>query len=282
MAEGELLSRAFAVHHPEEAAGILELLPAAEAAAFLGEQPAEDAAPLVGAMLPTPAADLLDRLPLQGAARLINHLPPDCAAGVLRAMAPERREAVVNRLRPGRRAAIGLLLAYPGDTVGAWADPRTLAVREDASVGRARRAVADAGTQAGCDLYVVDGSRRLAGTVALGRLLRTDPGVPVARVMVAQSPALAAATGVAEAHAAPAWRSHNALPVVDARGRLLGAVTVDALERALGARDRSAEAGGQGLLNDLAATYLQALVDLLREFWAMLVPVGAGQRRERP
>lgn len=281
MAEGLGLSSIFAARHPAEAARVLEGVDAAEAAGFLGELPPADAASVLAGMLPAPAAAILARLGDTDGAAVLKHLVPDRGAAILRSLPPERREALLGGLRPGRRAALSMLLAYPGDTVGAWSDPRVLAVRRDATVGQARRAVADAGAPAACDLYVVDGERRLAGAVSVARLLGADTRVPVERVMQARPAALAAATGLSEARGAGSWSNHNALPVVDARGRLLGSVTAEALDRVLGTGQRSARSGGEGMVNLLAATYLQALADLLRELWGILAPAAPAQRRER-
>jgi Mg/Co/Ni transporter MgtE len=281
MAEGELLSRAFAEAHPEEAARVLEGLSAADMADFVGQQPAAVAAPVLAALLPLPAAGLLDSLPDEQAAGLLADLGPERAAAILRCLQAPRREALLGRLRPGRRAALALLLAYPGDTVGAWADPRALAVRRDSTVGWARRAVADSGAPANCDLYVVDGDRRLAGAVAVGKLLRSDPASALDRVMDRQPPALPAAAGVGEARGAPEWSGRGALPVVDARGRLLGAVSAETLERAVGAVGQRDLRPTSGALTVLIGTYLQAASGLLRGYWGLLAPAGRQHGEDR-
>lgn len=282
MAEGERLSRAFAEAHPEEAARVLEGLPATEVGAFLGQQPAAVAAPVLAAMLPLSAAGLLESLSQDQAGDLLADLGPERAAAILRCLSAQRREALLGRLRPGRRAALALLLAYPGDTVGAWADPRTLAVRRDSSVGWARRAVGDSGAPANCDLYVVDGDRRLAGTVAVAKLLRTDPATALHRVMDRNAPALPAATGIGEARGDRGWTGHGALPVVDARGRLLGAVSAETLDRALGAVGQRDIRPGSGALSVLIGTYLQAVGGLLRGLWGLLAPASGNYREEGP
>jgi magnesium transporter len=281
MAEGEVLGRAFAADHPGEAADVLEGVPAAAVAAFLAELPAADAAAVLAAMLPGPAAGVVAAMAPEAGAAALRNVPPERAAALLRCLDRDRREALVTALRPGRRAAVKLLLAYPADTVGAWADPRVLAVRRDASVGHARRAVADSGTPAACDLYVVAGDRHLVGTVPVGKLLRLDPEEPVARVMDAEVAALPASLGVMEARGAPDWTGHGSLPVVDARGRLLGAVSAATLERAAGVPGAPEATPGPAAAGELVTTYLQAVVGLLRGFWAMAMPSGQS-RRGRP
>ncbi|HKJ71252.1 MAG TPA: hypothetical protein VKA55_05830 [Gammaproteobacteria bacterium] len=282
MADGAALGRAFAAAHPEDAARVLEGLPPAEVAQYLGGLPRDEAARLLAAMLPLPAADVLAREEPGRAVEAVRGLPPDRAAAVLRCLPAERREALLSALRPGRRAAVGLLMAYPDDTVGAWADPRVLAVRRDAAAGWARRAVARAGAPAACELYVVEGDRRLAGLVPVGRLLRSAPGIPLERLMERDAPALSARAGLGEARADSGWVGHAALPVVDGHGRLVGALSAAALERALGAPERGDGPAGEGALGVLVGAYLQAAGDLLRAGWALLAPparAGRGDRR---
>jgi len=280
MAEGEGLSRAFAERHPEEAARLLEALPASEVAAYLAELPVSVAAPVAAAMLPVPAAAVLDEMRGETGGALLATLGPDRAAALLRCLAPERREAWLRRLRrlrPGRRAAVGLLLSYPVDTVGAWTEPRILSLRRDATVAWARRAVATVATAAESDLYVVDADRRLAGWLPVGRLLRSGAQARLDQVMDRQPAVLPAATGIGEARADHGWVGRTALPVVDGRGQLLGAVSESALDRAMGGGQGRELVAGDSTLGALTDAYLHAGAGLLRGVWGLLAPAGASR-----
>lgn len=279
MAEGEGLSRAFAERHPEEAARLLEALPAPEVSAYLAALPVAVAAPVVAAMLSVPAAGVLDCMGAETGGALLANLRPERAAAVLRCLAPERREAWLGRLRPGRRAAVALLLSYPTDTVGAWAEPRILSLRRDATVAWARRAVAAVAIAEESDLYVVEADRRLAGWLPVARLLRCGPQVRLDQVMDRHPTALPAVTGIGEARADSGWVGHTALPVVDGRGQLLGAVTEAVLDRALGGGPVREPLTGGGAMGALTDAYLHAGAGLLREVWGLLAPA-AGSRRE--
>lgn len=279
MAEGEGLSQAFAERHPEEAANALEGLAEEEVADFLAALPVSVAAPVAEAMLPLPAAGVVGRMGTETGGALLAALAPQAAAALLRCMVSEQREALLARVRPGRRAALALLLSYPVDTVGAWADPRTLSLRRDASVAWARAAVAASAAPVDYDLYVLGGDHRLAGCLPVGRLLRRAPEVRLERVMDPSPPALPATNSIGEARGDSAWIGRSVLPVVDGSGYLLGAVTEEVLDRALGGDpggDPLAEGGALGALTD---TCLQAGAGLLREVWSLLVPA-AGTRRE--
>lgn len=281
MTEGQKLSRAFAEQYPGEAARVLEGLSESEVAAYLAELPAAVAAPVVAAMLPLAAAGVLGRMAPETGGAVVAVLGPERAASALRCLDRGSREALLARLRPGRRAALGLLMAYPEDTVGAWADPRTLALRRDATVAWARHAVAASVAPANCDLYVVDGDRRLRGWLPVGKLLRSDAAARLEQVMDPGPAVLPATAGVGEARGDGGWIGHASLPVVDGRGRLIGAVSAETLDRALGlGQERPAEAGS-GALGTLVGTYLQAGVGLLQGLWGLLAPA-ADRGREEP
>ncbi|MEF8792378.1 magnesium transporter MgtE N-terminal domain-containing protein [Thiohalorhabdus sp.] len=282
MAEGEGLSRAFAERHPGEAAMLLETLAEDEVAAYLAELPVPVAATVLAAMLPGPAAGVLDRLGPEIGADLLTALGPERAATALRNLVPKRREALLGRLRPGRRAAVARLLRYVPDTVGAWIEPRILSLRQDATVAWARRAVAAARAPAETELYVVDASHRLVGRLPLGRLLRSDVTARLERVMARRPAALTDATEIGEARHDSSWVGLAALPVVDSGGYLLGELTEEALERALG-RHRAREARtGTGALEALADTYLHAGTGFLREVWSLLAPAAGSHREDSP
>jgi hypothetical protein len=84
---------------------------------------------------------------------------------------------------------------------------------------------------------------------------------------------LAASTPLAGAAAHPGWRRSSLLPVVEPGDRLLGALTRDALERALGgAPGRSSAAGEDTLLGLLARSYWEGLSGIAEAAATLLPP----------
>jgi hypothetical protein len=92
---------------------------------------------------------------------------------------------------------------------------------------------------------------------------------------------LAAATPLTGAAAHPGWQRTSVLAVVETSGRLLGALTRDALERALGrAHDGARPAGEETLLGVLARGYWEGLSGITEAAATLLPPaqrIGGGR-----
>jgi magnesium transporter len=223
------LTEAFLDHYPDEAARLLDALPA------------RDIAPLVGATSTARAAAVLERLTPDTAADVLAHVDDATARRVLPALDPARAATLLARLeepaRRGRLAALDpatareleALLTYPMDTAGHLMDPRVMAFRETTlarevlarlRAGRPRRVA---------DVFVVDGEGRLTGVVPLQELAVARPSEPLealARRDAASVHVLATRDDVVEA------LGHGrlvSLPVVDVEGRLQGVIRHDTL-----------------------------------------------------
>lgn len=283
MADGAALAWAFVETHPQEAARALETLPAPEVAAFLEPLAPERGASVLTGMLPRHAAECLEALERPVAKRLAESLEAVAIADIARYLPEERGQELLGWLRPGRRAAAGLLLAYPQNTLGAWADPRVMTLRRDATVAWARKAIRLAAVPPRGELFVVDEHGRLAGMVALASLLRTGPEVQLGTIMERDQWALPARADLSRATEAFAGSDRRTLPVVDPRGRLLGALSPARLGQALGgpSREVHAEPGNGGAMGEMGATLGSALTGLLRAWWDLLTPFSSDQSGTR-
>jgi len=272
MDEAGELARAYLAAHPDEAGRWLEGLDPDDAAALFAQLPAEEAAPALAAMVPAAAAAVLARLPPERAQALLSRLALGAAVDILRGLGVEQRAGLLGGLSRGRRARIGLLLGQAPETLGAWVDPHTPVVRQEATVADGREALRGAGGDPGCALVVLDEGRRPVGVVPLARLVQAGGDTPIAPLVRRGVPILYAGTGIAQARAVEGWRPFGIVPVVDRQGRFLGGVTGARLEQALAP---SASAGGRqngGALGDFAETYLGVLGGLLTGLWAVFRP----------
>lgn len=159
------------------------------------------------------AAETLDTDDL---AELADDLPEDVVDEVRRQLTPEEREQL--------RAA----MSYPEGTVGASMDFDLVTVREDVSLEVVLRYLRrfDALPQHTDQVFVVDRRDVLRGALALERLVVLEPESLVKDVMSQDVLSLKADDDVHEA--AQAFGRYDLLsaPVVDARGRLTGRLTV--------------------------------------------------------
>jgi len=274
MADGEALAWAFVEAHPGEAARTLEALPAPQVAAFLESLAPERAASVLTGMLPRHAADCLQALERPVAKRLAGFLEAVAVADIARCLPDERCQELLGWLRPGRRAGAGLLLAYPQNTLGAWADPRAMTLRGDATVAWARKAVRLAQVPPRGELLIVDEGGRLAGMVALAALLRCDPEVRLGTILEPDRSALPARADLSRAAEVFVGSDRRSWPVVDHRGRPLGVLSPARLGQALGRPREEARRGPEfgSAMGEMGATMGSAWAGLLRAWWDLLTP----------
>jgi len=159
------------------------------------------------------AAETLDTDDL---AELADDLPEDVVEQVRRQLTPEEREQL--------RAA----MSYPDGSVGAWMDFELVTVREDVSLEVVLRYLRrfEALPRHTDQVFVVDRRDILQGALALDRVVVNEPEASVAEVMSRDVLSLSADDEASEA--AQAFERYDLLsaPVVDARGRLIGRLTV--------------------------------------------------------
>ena len=278
MTEGRGLGEAFLAGHPNEAARVLEGLPAEEVASFLVAQEAGRAGPVLAAMLPWSAAGILAALPGAAAGGLLRELPSGSAAAILRCLDPGWRRSLRQELPAGRRAVVDLLLGYSPDTVGAWADPGAVVMRGGTTVEEARRSVEAGAVPGACQIYVVDSGNRFLGVVNLGNVLQATAHIRLSEILDKEVPVLSAGAGLDTAIRVPGWDRYGALPVVDGRNRFLGSVS----PARLSAPERTGVGPRQGqgaALASLVDTYLRTLGTILAFLWQA---TGPDQSRRPP
>ncbi len=152
-------------------------------------------------------------------ADLAPDLPREVMQDVFRSLSAEEREQL--------RAA----MSYPEDTVGALMDFDMISVRDDITVEVVSRYLRrlDEMPDHTDQLFVVDRQERLRGVLPVNRLLVTDLDVTVAQIMAAESVKLHPDEKAQDAALAFERYDLVSAPVVDADGKLVGRVTVNAV-----------------------------------------------------
>ena len=130
-----------------------------------------------------------------------------------------------------KRAHLQSALAYPEDTVGALMDFEMVTIRADVTLEVALRYLRRLGELPDQldKLFVVDRNDAIIGVLPLKRLLTTDPEASVAAIMVEDFVKFHPEDEADEASQAFKRYDLVTAPVVDAQGRLMGRVTVDAI-----------------------------------------------------
>lgn len=231
MSARENLAAAYLRLHPENAARLIETLPASQANAVLSAVDVATAAGVIGHMLPTCAAQCLERQAAADSALLLERLGSREAVAVLRHLPAETREATLSSLGPQWLMAFKLLLSYPTNTVGAWVEPRVLTLPDECTAGEARERIARSDQVAQARIYVLDRSRRLRGSVRGLALLQVGNRKKVASILE-PADALWARDLLATAQENPVWERHTEAPVINRDEEFIGVISYADLRKA--------------------------------------------------
>ena len=188
----------------------------------LEEMAEEDQVEILGGLDRERAADVLEEMAPDDAADLLGDLPPADAAALLALMEPQ--EAA-----PVRR-----LLSYADNSAGGMMTSEPIILPPNASVAEALAHVRnpDITPALASQVYVVrppteTPTGRVLGIAHLQRLLRERPSELVGALVDTDIDPLSPDTTLRNVTRHLATYNLVAVPVVDAEGRLLGAVTVD-------------------------------------------------------
>ncbi len=259
------LARQLVREHPERAAVVLDRRQPGECADLLTGLPAAEVAPVLARLSPYQATAALEHAKPEAAARLLESMELDAAARILRRVGDRLRESVLEALSPARAETLRTLLRFAENTAGALMDPQVLALAEDLRVEEALVLIRESPSRARYNLYVVDREQVLVGVVNLRELHLARPQARLEEIMVRQPLRLEARAERARVVSHPGWREVHSIPVVDERGRYLGAVryrTLRQLEEEL-LRGAGADVEAADALGDLFATGAAAVLDAL-------------------
>lgn len=191
-------------------------------------------------------ADVLEELPeddrveivtalgIERAADVLEEMDPDDAADLLSELPPEKAEQFLDEMEPGDAADLRRLLSYGDYTAGGLMNPEPIMLPPDATVAEALARVRspEISPSLAAQVYVVrppvdTPSGKFLGVAHFQRLLREPPSRLVSAVVDTSLEPVGPQTPLSTVTRYFATYNLVALPVVDERDRLLGAVTVD-------------------------------------------------------
>ncbi len=218
---------------PQQAALALEGLSPRGAASIVRALPPEAAARLLARVHPQSEAAIYEHLVPEPAATLLGLADADDAADAFRALTDESRRVLLASLSTERRRELEERLSYPEHSVGQIMRTDVVAFSKDASVRDvvARLKTITATKHPQSYAYVVDAQRRLLGVLNMRDLLLAEDDARVETIMRTDVVSVPAHIDREELISEPKVKGYLSIPVVDAQGRLLGAVrTSDLLE----------------------------------------------------
>lgn len=272
MADAEVLTHAFVDAHPFDAARVLEALSAVDAAALFGRLPPRLGGPVLAAMLPPTAARVLGSLDNDRAMALLASIGVQPAVAVLRHVQDPRRARLIDGLPTAVAIASRMLLGYPEDSVGAWADPDIVALPPETAVSDAISRIR-VGTTDIARVHVIGPGERLLGMVELATLLRAQETAQLGALIGEPHAVLAAVSTLVGAATHRGWEFAASLPVVERGDRLVGVLRRATLMRALNRSARETRASTSETLSGLVArNYWDALSGLVAVTLTLLPP----------
>ncbi|MDR1450302.1 MAG: CBS domain-containing protein [Propionibacteriaceae bacterium] len=177
---------------------------------------------------------LISVLDLERAADVLEEMDPDDAADLVADLPQDKAEGLLSRMRPEDAQDVRDLLLYDEETAGGMMTPEPVILAPDATVADALSRVRDeelppalAAMVYVCRPPLEAPTGRYLGAAHIQRLLREPPSLLVSAVLDAELAPLAPGDALALVSRYFATYDMVVAPVVDANGRLVGAVTVD-------------------------------------------------------
>jgi magnesium transporter len=172
---------------------------------------------------------LSEDLPNEFLARAVRELDTDDAAYIIEGLEESDKEEVLSQLETSDRAALERNLEYPEETAGRLMQAHFVAVAPFWTVGQVIDYMREADDlpESFSEIFVVDPSFRVLGSVELSRLLRAKRSVLVETLMETDQHVVLATEDQEEV--ARQFKRYDlfSVPVVDENQRLVGVVTVD-------------------------------------------------------
>jgi magnesium transporter len=226
---------------PRTIAARIEEMPPADGADVLTHLPIADAAEVAEYLDHATAADILTETDPVQAALIVDAMHPPEAAMVLGAMDPddrvdvldqipaELRENLIGELKVAERAQVRTLQQYPPDTAGGIMTTQVTSLPEHMTVEQAIEELRRLNEQLEqmFYVYVVDIRGHLVGVLSMRDLILAKPETKISSIMRTNVQAVPAHMDQEEVARIVRRLKYLAMPVVDAKNRLVGLITVD-------------------------------------------------------
>ncbi|MFA7680454.1 MAG: magnesium transporter [Pigmentiphaga sp.] len=215
--------------HPADVAFILESLPKEERQLVWQLVKSERNGEILLEVADWVRESLISTMDQEELVATAENLEADELADLAPDLPPEVVAEVQKGLTEQERARLTAVMSYPDDSVGAIMDFEMLRVRNDVTLEvvlrylRRLQELPDHTDQ----VFVVDRTEKLMGSLSITRLIVSDPETLVADVMETEVLTLSPLDDTDETAAAFERYDLVSAPVVDAAGRLIGRVTVD-------------------------------------------------------
>jgi CBS domain-containing protein/sporulation protein YlmC with PRC-barrel domain len=212
--------------HPSDIAEILEELAPSERDAVFASLPEETAAEALEEIDPKLQKQLLQGLDSEHAADIIEEMDPGAAADVLGELSDEESVAILEEMEPEERQDVVELLEFEPDTAAGLMTTDFVSAPKDATAADAVRALREfeGDPDTITEIYLLGEDEKLTGIVTLPRLLLAKLETPLKDL--ADEHQRSCSLHASDREVAELFDKYNlrSLPVVDAEGRIAGAI----------------------------------------------------------
>lgn len=215
--------------HPADIAGVLEGIPPEQRHSVWRQVDPETMGEVLVEVPEAVRSDLLEDMDHSALVTAVQGLETDDIADLLPELSAEVTAEILFFMDKQGRQRLDAVLSFPEDTAGGLMNVDAVTVRENITLQvvlrylRLRSELPEYMNE----LYVVDRTHRLTGTLQLAKILTSDPKLLVRDVMDENTNKLTVL--MPDREVAAAFERYNLInaPVVDEDGRLLGRITVD-------------------------------------------------------
>ena len=216
--------------HPSDLADLVESLDDARQVALLSALPADLASETLAEMVEgEDRGDLLAALTPEKGAELIHELADDDAADLMGELEPPEQQRIFEALPDEEAGDLIDLLQYDEESAGGLMTTELVAVEASLTAAEALEQVRVQGREVEdfYTVFVVDGARRLLGTLRLDDLVIADPSSGIDALV--EEPIATALPDVDQEEVGRLIARYNlaAIPVIDEDNELLGRITFD-------------------------------------------------------
>jgi len=267
---------------PPDMADLIELLDAQERSAFVQALGTDIDYDVFSELDEAVRDQLSEELPNAYLAKAVAELDSDDAAYFLETLELEDRTEVLEQLPAGERATLKRNLDYPEETAGRLMQGEFVSVAPFWNVGQVIDYMRETDDlpDTFSEIYVVDPSFKVLGSVNLSHLLRSKRHVGIEKLMKTDVSTVNATSDQEEVARLFERYDLFSAPVVDDTGRLVGVVTVDDVVEVIQeeADEDIRRLGGVGkesvvdtVFNTTKSRFVWLLVNLMTAILASLV-----------
>lgn len=215
--------------HPSDLADFLEDLDEVSQVAVLSALPPEIASETLAEMEGADGSELLAALTPEKGAELIHELADDDAADLIGDLEPPEQRKILDALPDEEAGELVDLLQYDEESAGGLMTTELVAVEASLTAEQALEQVRVQGREVEdfYTVFVIDGTRRLLGTLRLDDLVIADPASGVDALVEAAVASVQPEVDQEEVGRLISRYNLAAIPVVSAENELVGRITFD-------------------------------------------------------